>query len=208
MRQTGIGSWSTNHANPHARPEADLNSEATTSGGQSPRTEEAAVANDVAKLQAELKEAKDRELRTLAELDNYRKRMARQMDEERRYANLPLLRDLLSMVDNLKRAVESAERSADVSALLEGVRMVLKQVYTVFERHHCLPIEALHAPFDPHLHHAVLQQPSADFPPNTVLHEVQPGFRLHDRVVRPAHVIVSSQSPDSQTNGSGEDAGS
>ncbi len=143
-------------------------------------------------LREEIEAAKDRELRALAELDNYRKRIARQLDEERRYAGLPLMRDMLPVLDNLKRAVDAAEKTHDAASLLEGVKLVLKQFYSVLERHHCRPIESLHGPFDPNVHQAVLQQPSEEFPENTVLHEVLPGFRLHERVVRPSQVVVSA----------------
>jgi molecular chaperone GrpE len=146
---------------------------------------------DVERLQAELAAAKDRELRVHAELDNFRKRAARELDERLRYANLPLLRDLLPVIDNIERAIEAAEKSADASALLEGFKMVDQQLGDVLKRHHCTRIEALHAPFDPNVHHAVMQQPSEEHPANTVLMVTQNGYQLHDRVVRPSQVIVS-----------------
>jgi molecular chaperone GrpE len=102
------------------------------------------------------------------------------------------MRDMLPVLDNLKRAVDAAEKTHDAASLIEGVKLVLKQFYSVLERHHCLPIESLHGPFDPNFHEAVLQQPSEQLPANTVLHEVLPGFRLHDRVVRPSQVVVST----------------
>jgi len=151
-----------------------------------------AGAGPIELLRAELDEAKDRELRARAELDNFRKRAARQMDEERRYAGLPLLRDLLPVLDNLKRALEAAEKTHDAQSLLEGVRLVVKQFYAALERHHCVAIESLHEPFDPNVHEAVFQQPSGEFPANTVLYEVQAGFQLHDRVVRPSQVVVTA----------------
>jgi molecular chaperone GrpE len=146
---------------------------------------------DVEKLQAELAAAKDRELRVHAELENVRKRAARELDERLRYANLSLLRDLLPVIDNIERAIEAAEKNADASALLEGFKMVDQQLGDVLKRHHCTRIEALHAPFDPNVHHAVMQQPSEEHPANTVLMVTQNGYQLHDRVVRPSQVIVS-----------------
>jgi len=143
-------------------------------------------------LRAELAEAKDRALRYQAELDNYRKRAQRQIDDERRYANLPLLRDLLPVFDNVHRAIEAAEKSPEPASLLAGFKLVAQQLQDVLSRHHCEPIEALHAPFDPHLHQAVGQQPSEEHPANTVLSVAQAGFRLYDRVVRPSQVIVSA----------------
>lgn len=147
---------------------------------------------EIARLRAELEEAKDRALRGWAELENYRKRVNRQIEEERRYAALPLLRDLLPVLDDVQRAVAAAEKSPDPSSLLEGVKLVMQQLEGVLKRHHCTPIPALHRPFDPALHEAILQQPSSEFPPNTVLQEVRQGFQLHDRVVRPSQVIVST----------------
>jgi molecular chaperone GrpE len=151
--------------------------------------------HDIDELRAELDQAKDRALRFQAELDNYRKRVSRQMDEERRYAQVPLFRDLLPVLDNVARAVAAAEKAADAASLLEGFRLVAKQLQGVLERHHCTAIQAMHQPFDPHQHEAIMQQPSGDFPPNTVLAVVQAGYRVHDRVVRPAQVIVSRAAP-------------
>lgn len=144
------------------------------------------------KLRSELAAAKDRELRVHAELDNYRKRAARELDERLRYANLGVLRDLLPVIDNVDRAIEAAEKNADAGALLEGFKMVSQQLSNVLKSHHCTRIEALHEPFDPNVHHAVMQQPSDEYPANTVLMVTQNGYQLHDRVVRPSQVIVST----------------
>jgi len=146
----------------------------------------------VTQLRTELDEARDRILRGLADLDNYRKRANRQIEEERRYAALPIVREILPVLDNIRRAIEAAEKNADAVSLLEGFRLVGRMLEAVLERNHCTPIESLHKPFDPHVHEAVLQQPSKDLPPNTVLQEVRGGYMLHDRVVRPSQVIVSS----------------
>jgi molecular chaperone GrpE len=153
-------------------------------------------AGPIEKLRAELEETKDRALRTQAELENYRKRVARQMQEERRYADLPLIRDLLPVWDNMGRAIEAAENTHQAESLLEGFKMVAAQLESVLERHHCTKIEALGEPFDPNLHEAISQQPSDEHPANTVLHVAQTGFRLHDRVVRPTQVIVSATVPE------------
>ena len=142
-------------------------------------------------LRAQLEKAEDRALRSQAELENYRKRVARDLQVERRYAHLPLMRDLLPVLDNMDRAIEAAEQTHDADGLLEGVKMVAQQLQGVFGTYHCVKIEALGRPFDPHQHEAVLQQPSDQHPAGTVLQVVQTGFQLHDRVVRPAQVIVS-----------------
>ena len=146
--------------------------------------------------QAEMQQAVDRELRCRAELENYRKRAAREMAEQRRYANLPLMRDLLPVMDNLHRAIGAAEKTHDTASLLEGVKMAGRQFGSVLEKHHCTRIAALDETFDPHLHEAVSQQPSDEHPTNTVLVETQTGFQLHDRVVRPSQVVVSALPPE------------
>ncbi len=148
--------------------------------------------NFLEQLRTDLEGAKDRVLRSQAELENYRKRAAREIDEHRRYANLPLLSDLLPVLDNIERAVAAADKSHDAASLLEGIKMVLQQFDGVLQRYHCLRIDALHKPFNPHLHEALSQQPSQEYPAHTVLFVVRPGFELFDRVVRPSQVIVST----------------
>jgi molecular chaperone GrpE len=147
------------------------------------------------RLRADLDDAQNRALRFQADLDNYRKRVARELEMERRYANLPLLRDLLPVLDNVHRAIEAAEKSEEGGGLLVGFQMVARQLEDVLRQHHCTAVEALGQPFDPHLHEAISQQPSEEHPPNTVLHEVQRGYTLHDRVVRPSQVVVSAPPP-------------
>ena len=150
-------------------------------------------------LRRELEAANDRVLRISAELDNYRKRVQREVQEERRYAVMPLMRDLLPIVDNLKRAISAADdvgnttNTPSTPALAEGVSMVAAQFESVLAAHGCVRIEVVGLPFDPNFHDAILQQPSTDAPPNTVLFETQTGYRLHDRVVRPSQVIVSAK---------------
>lgn len=144
------------------------------------------------KTRTELEQAKDRALRLQAELDNYRKRASRELEDRLKYADMNILRELLPVLDNIQRAIEHAGNSADQASLLEGFKMVGTQLETVLEKHQCKKIEALHAPFDPNLHHAISQMPSAEYPPNTILVVTQDGYQLHDRVVRPSQVIVST----------------
>ncbi len=146
-------------------------------------------------LRTDLEAAQDRLLRSRAELDNYRKRAAREIEDHRRYANLPLLADLLPVLDNIERAIAAAETTRDVAGLLEGVKLVDKQFEEVLTRHHCKRIPALHQPFDPHLHHAICQQATDEVPPGTVVLVSESGFQLHERVVRPSQVIVSTAKP-------------
>ena len=158
--------------------------------------------DELSALKKELAEAKDKTLRTFAELENYRKRSARTLQEELKYANMPLIRDMLPVMDNLLRAIEAAQKQAESSelteqgrALLDGVKMVVEQFNSVLAKHNCTPIEAVNQPFDPNFHQAITQMPSADAEPNTIIMETQKGYVLYDRVVRPSQVIVSCEAP-------------
>jgi molecular chaperone GrpE len=146
-------------------------------------------------LAAELASANDRMLRLQAEMQNLRNRTAREIADERRYAALPILRELLPVVDNIDRAIEAAEKAGEAENLLAGFRLVRQQLATILAQHHCEPIAAAGQPFDPHMHEAILQQPSAEVPAGHVMMVTQEGYKLHDRVVRPAQVIVSSGPP-------------
>jgi molecular chaperone GrpE len=153
----------------------------------------AASESEIEKLRADLDDASDRVLRAQAELENYRKRARRELEDERRYAALPLLRDLLPVVDNIQRAIEAAEKSPHAGGLLDGVKLVAQSLLSVLAKHDCKRIEALGQPFDPAFHEAISQQPSSQYPPGTVVLVAQEGYTLHDRVVRPAQVIVAVQ---------------
>jgi molecular chaperone GrpE len=145
-----------------------------------------------ARLEAELAEAKDKALRSQAELENVRKRLRKELEDERRYAETALLGDLLSVVDNLARAVEAGEKATDVAGLLAGVKLVAQQLDGVLKRHHCERIPALGEPFDPNVHQAISKQASGEQPPNTIVIVAQEGYKLHDRVLRPSQVVVSA----------------
>ncbi|HVU86809.1 MAG TPA: nucleotide exchange factor GrpE [Pirellulales bacterium] len=150
------------------------------------------MASEAAELRAQLDEAKERALRLQAEWENFRKRARRELEEERRYADLRLLGDLLPVLDNMQRAIEAATKSSDGGGLLEGFKLVKQQLENVLAQHHCQRIDALNHPFDPHLHEALMQQPTTDAAPNTVIAVAREGFKLHDRVIRPAQVIVAA----------------
>lgn len=141
----------------------------------------------------------DKWQRALAELENFRRRVQREKDELRTYQALPLARDLLPGLDNLQRALlaaEAAEVAGATGELVEGVKMVATQFDSILAQHGIEPIAAIGEPFDPAVHEAVQQQPSADHEPMTVIEEVERGFRLGDRVVRPAKVIVAMEPPE------------
>lgn len=151
-------------------------------------------ADELNRLRDDLNEATNRALRAQADLENYRKRAQREIEEERKFANLPLLRDLLPVLDNIGRALDAAEKTNDAQTLTTGFRMVAKQLEDILGRYGCVRIAALGQPFDPHLHEAISQQPSDEHDANTVITVAQEGYRLHDRVIRPSQVVVSAKS--------------
>ncbi len=146
-------------------------------------------------LRGELEAAQSQILRAQADFENYRKRIQREQTLERQYAALPLLRDLLPVVDNIHRAIDAAEQSDDSASLLEGFKMVAQQIETVFSQHDCKPIEAEDQQFDPNLHEAISQLPSPE-PRGAIIEVTQSGYTLHDRVVRPSQVVVSAGPPE------------
>ncbi len=145
---------------------------------------------EMEQLQGELVESRDRILRAQAELENYRKRSRRELDDERKYASVPLLRDLLPVVDNIDRGLDAAQKAGETGALLDGIKLVKQHLMETLARHNCVEIKADSQAFDPHLHQAITTQPSEQ-PANTILMVVQPGYQVHDRVIRPSQVIVS-----------------
>jgi len=161
-----------------------------------PESDESAVSSaedETQDVAAELAETRDRLLRMTAELENYRKRASRELQQERKYAVLPLVSDLLPLIDNVKRAIEAAEKAGAPAALLDGVRLVSQQMESILGRHHVTKIEAEPGQmFDPHIHEAISHLPSQEFPAGTMAAVAAAGYQLHDRVVRPAQVVVSS----------------
>jgi len=140
----------------------------------------------------EAKENYDRFLRNAAELENYKKRTARQMDEFRKYANDSLIMELLTVVDNLERAIQSSYDDENSNAnVVAGVQMTLNEILKILDKFGVKPIDALEQDFDPAFHQAVMQEEGDDFPAQTVIKELQKGYLLHDRLLRPAMVVVS-----------------
>lgn len=148
--------------------------------------------SELDRLADETRQANERALRAQAELENFRKRMRRDMEEERRYAAMPLVTDLVQAVDNLDRAIESAEANQNAESLLDGVKMVRTQILDILSRHHCRRLGEVGAEFDPHQHKAIASESSDQYPEGTVTRIARYGYQLHDRVVRPAEVLVST----------------
>ncbi|MCR9118996.1 MAG: nucleotide exchange factor GrpE, partial [bacterium] len=134
-------------------------------------------------------------LRALAELDNLRKRVARDLEESRKFATLPLVRDLLPAIDDLQRALASSSQADDPGPVAAGVELVLKELMSVLANHHCRTIPTVGEVFDPNVHEALGQQPSEEYEAGSVMMELRSGFEIHGRVVRPAQVFVSTGAP-------------
>jgi molecular chaperone GrpE len=170
-------------------------SKATPNGAQA--TKESA--NELEAVKAQLRaaeQARDEYLaqakRARADFENYQKRAARDQAQEKRYASAPLAADLLGALDNLERATAAAEQAGEKGPLVQGVALVHTMFLDALRRHGVTRIDAQDQPFDPNLHQAVMQVPTADKPPMTVVQVLEPGYTLHDRVLRPARVAVAS----------------
>jgi len=148
-----------------------------------------------AKLEAKEKEAEDtyeRLLRISAEFDNYKKRSSREMVEYRKFANQSLIKEMLSVIDNLELAMNSTNGHKAIDKdLVQGLEMTYKEILKVFEKFNVKPIDACGQPFDPTFHEAVMQEETNDSPKNTVVNELQRGYMIHDRLLRPSMVVVA-----------------
>jgi len=138
------------------------------------------------------KESYDRFIRLSAEFENYKKRLSRERDEFRKFANEALIKEILSVVDNLERAIESAENESENNCVVEGVDMTHKEILKVLEKFNTKPIKAFGETFDPNFHQAVMNEETDEYIENTVIRELQKGYMLHDRLLRPAMVVVST----------------
>jgi molecular chaperone GrpE len=136
-----------------------------------------------------LKDTHERLLRTAAEFDNFKKRASKEKDDASKFGNERILKDFLPVMDNLERALDHAEQH-DPKQVIEGVKLVQKLFESTLARHGVTGFSAVGKPFDPALHEALMQQES-DGPSNTVVSEMARGYKLHDRLVRPAAVVVS-----------------
>ena len=154
---------------------------------------------EMERLRDEALQAEKRVLQAQAEAENFRKRMRRDFEDQLRFAALPLVEDILLVRDNLLRALEATESSSDSAGLKEGVAMVAKQLDDTFAKHSVQEISTEGEPFDPNLHEAISQMPSEDHASGAIMHVAQSGFKMHDRVIRPTQVVVSSGPANSES---------
>lgn len=136
-----------------------------------------------------LKDTHERLLRTAAEFENFKKRVMKEKEDLQKFGNERLLRDFLPVADNLERALDHADQH-DLKQVIEGVRLVQKQLESALGKHGVTGFSAVGKPFDPTQHEALMQQES-DEPPNTVVSEMARGYKLNDRLIRPAAVVVA-----------------
>jgi molecular chaperone GrpE len=179
---------------------------AQTQPGSSHGAAETPEANTrIEDLSAELVETKDRLIRLQADFENFRRRAQREREEAVRYGTQNLFKDLLTTVDNLDRAIDHARKGTggDLESLLQGVELVQKGLLGLMARHGVVEVEALGKPFDPAHHEAMAQTPSASAP-NTVLEVLQKGYKLRDRLLRPARVIVARPADANAEDGEGQ----
>lgn len=173
------------------QPEAPETAEA---GEEGPQGEPSSPAPDeeISLARAEAAKNRDLYLRSQADLENYRKRAQREKEELARFANEGILREILPVIDNLERAVEHAgSEKGGTDGLLQGVELTLVQFRKVLEKFGVVPIAALGEPFDPAVHEAVGQVETDNYPPNAVAQELQRGYLLNERLLRPSMVMVA-----------------
>ena len=142
-------------------------------------------------LETELQETRDKHLRLAAEFENFKKRTTRERSESIKFSNERILNDFLSIVDNLDRALQHAKEGSEGESLVQGVELVHKQCTDLLARFNVTAVDAVGAQFDPVVHQAVSQVETDEHPENTVADEFQRGYRLHDRLLRPALVTVA-----------------
>ena len=151
--------------------------------------------NDESIPHDEIKDLKDQLLRSLAENENLRKRTSKEIEQIKKYGHISLLRDFLNVVDNMERAVKSStsenQSEIGIKNLIDGIEIVLKEMKSLLEKNHIKKIEPLYEKFDYNFHQAMFEAPSSDYEEGSIIEVIQPGYVLHDRLIRPAMVGVS-----------------
>lgn len=152
----------------------------------------AALAAQIEELRAQAQSAKEAQLRALAELDNVRKRAEREISSASKFGAEKLLGELLGISDSVDLGIQAASApDVQVKTIIEGLELTRRQLVAVLEKQGVSQVDPKGQPFNPDFHEAVSMVPSADVPPNHVLNVMQKGYKLHDRLLRPAMVIVA-----------------
>ncbi len=161
------------------------------------------IDEELERIRGELIQSQDKQMRLQADFENFRKRALRERTELIRYGHENLVKDLLSTVDNLDRAIEHTQQSdgGDLESLLQGVELLQRELHAILERHAVREIEAMGRAFDPALHEAMAQVPDASVAPNTVIDVLQKGYQLHGRLLRPTRVAVAREPEKAKIDG-------
>lgn len=172
-------------------PDEQLSGEKATAQGSQPQAaaELESLRAALAEAQAKAQESRDQQLRALAELENIRRRAQRDVEQAHKYALEKFISELVGVKDSLELGL--AAEKAETKDLLSGMEATLKLLAKAFEKADVVELVPEGQPFNPELHEAMVSQPSADQPPNTVLKVIQKGYQLNGRLLRPARVIVA-----------------
>jgi molecular chaperone GrpE len=170
-------------------------------------TDSASADSQEKSAQEELQIYQDKYIRLAAEFENYKRRAQRDQSDAIRYANESLLKNLLSTLDNLERAIQCGKDAGASGSLLEGVELTHKQFLETIEKLGLRQVSSAGSLFDPNMHQAVAQVESETVAPNTVVEEFQKGYFLHDRILRPAMVTVAKEKSDKTETTSTQDTG-
>ncbi|MBM4386108.1 MAG: nucleotide exchange factor GrpE [Deltaproteobacteria bacterium] len=149
--------------------------------------------SEISRLKSELEETKNRLLRIAADFDNYKKRAEKERIEFQQFAGEKILKDVLSVLDNLERAVSALETKNDLAGLKEGLRMIISQFSQVLIKHGVEPVSSFGSQFDPSCHEALHQVESDEHPSGQIIEEYQKGYLYNKRLLRPALVVVARQ---------------
>ncbi len=163
----------------------------TSTGPADKPSEENSVSSKSDAAEQENIDWQDKFLRAKADYQNLQKRAAEEQRNAIRYANGDFARSLVQVLDDFERTIEAAEEAPEADSIMSGVKLVHEKLLKLLSDHHVEPIEALGQPFDPHLHEALMQEPCETLPPDSVIREIERGYKLYDRVLRPARVVIS-----------------
>jgi molecular chaperone GrpE len=188
-----VAGSATNDVTANEKPEKSVDvkeSKPETTTGQMDDADE-----QMTQLKAELNKYRDVALRSVADLDNYRKRMAREKDDAIRYANAGFLERLIPILDNFELGLQAARAGGSQSAVLDGMSMVSKQLQDFLTSCGVETVDATGSRFDPNLHEAIAQEWNEEVAEGFVIRQLRKGYRLKDRLIRPANVVVSKGAP-------------
>jgi molecular chaperone GrpE len=198
-RDESQGSASRREANSSAG-----NADPVTEGKKSDSAVKGERDEELAQMKAELNKYKDVALRSVADLDNYRKRMAREKDDAIRYANAGFLERLIPILDNFELGLQAAKAAGSQSAVLDGMSMVSKQLQDFLSNCGVETIDATGQHFDPNSHEAIAQEWNEEIPEGFVIRQLRKGYKLKDRLIRPANVVVSKGAPVGENSATAE----